>query len=92
MEKRSLLLVNAVLFLSVSCALFANNWLIYLFSAFGLILNISLMLSNFSSNDNTKSTNPTNAPEPNLTEKNLIMEDLDREVTRRRESEQLSKN
>ena len=33
-----------------------------------------------------------NQPEPDISEKNMIMEDLDREVTRRRESEQLSKN
>ena len=85
-------LLNFLLFLSVLFAIYCESKLAYLFCLLGSFLNIFHLFKAWTICDKIDSGNRSATGELNLSEKNMIMEDLDREVTRRREEEKLKKN
>lgn len=64
---------------------------VYFLCVLGLFLNALQFFKGFSVRAKTKPS-PEELSEPNSTEKNRIMEDLDREANRRRKVEQFNKN
>ena len=85
-------LVNVCLFgiLLITFLLDAGTSL--LFIIIGFFINTFFFLKRASHGKPPIDPQKENQSDLDISEKNMIMEDLDREVTRRRESEQLSKN
>jgi hypothetical protein len=92
LRKNSLFLMNSFLFLLVGVAVFSDSIFATLFCLGGVLFNLFLFLKNFLSKSIKEAQMFDSQDELNLHEKDLIMEDLDREVTRRRETKQINKN
>ena len=83
--------LNILFFASLIIAIYFQTGLVYLFCVLGLLLNLLYFFKEFAIRANSSPSNE-GASEPDFTEKNMIMEDLDREAARRREVEQFNKN
>ena len=83
--------LNILFFASLIIAIYFQTGLVYLFCVLGLLLNLLYFFKEFAIRAKS-SPSIEGASEPDFTEKNMIMEDLDREVARRREVEQFNKN
>lgn len=91
-KKNSLFLFNSLLFLLGGGAVFSDSSFAILFCLGGSLFNLFLFLKKFPSESIKDAQRFDSQDELNLHEKDLIMEDLDREVTRRRETKQINKN
>ncbi len=87
-----LYLFNALIFLFVALACYSQTITTFFFCLGGGLLNIFIFLRSFSDRKKNDGESGHFPSEPNLSEKNLIMEDLDREASRRRKLEQFNKN
>ena len=85
-------LVNVCLFGILLTTFLLDSGTSLFFIIMGLFINIFFILKRVSQGKSSTDPQKENQFEPDISEKNMIMEDLDREVTRRRESEHLSKN
>ena len=85
-------LVNVCLFGILLITFLLDTGISLLFIIIGFFINTFFFLKRASHGKPPIDPQKESQPEPDISEKNMIMEDLDREVTRRRESEQLSKN
>ncbi|HAF58793.1 MAG TPA: hypothetical protein DCL00_04310 [Opitutae bacterium] len=83
--------LNILFFASLIIAIYFQTGLVYLFCVLGLLLNLLYFFKEFAIRAKS-SPSIEGASEPDFTEKNMIMEDLDREAARRREVEQFNKN
>lgn len=92
MHNPKIFLLNLLIFVFLILGLYFEARIVYLFCLVGLFLNSFLWLNSFSHRNRTDQADKVIRTEPDLTEKNMIMEDLDREAARRREEEQINKN
>lgn len=83
--------LNILFFASLIMAIYFQTGLVYLFCVLGLLLNLLYFFKELAIRAKS-SPSIEGASEPDFTEKNMIMEDLDREAARRREVEQFNKN
>ena len=90
--KNSAYLVNGLFFIAISLAHFFEVWISFVLSIIGFLLNMFYCYKWFLSKQVLNVPNIDESNELNLSEKDKIMEDLDREATRRRESEKFTKN
>ena len=81
-------ILNILLFTLVGLSFHLGSILVYLICVLGLTLNL---YCTFKKQVNSLKIEKI-ANEPNLSEKDMIMEDLDREANRRRQVQQLNKN
>jgi len=92
LRKNSLFLFNSLLFLLAGGAVFSDSSFAIQFCLGGALFNFFLFIKKFPSKSIQEAQKLDSQDELNLYEKDLIMEDLDREVTRRRETKQINKN
>lgn len=92
MRDPKIFLLNALIFAFLIIGHYFEARMVYLFCILGLSLNSFHWLNSFSHRIREDQADKVIDTETDLTEKNMIMEDLDREVARRREEEQINKN
>ena len=92
MRKNFLFLLNFLLFLVVGLLAFSDSNFAIVFCLGGFLFNLFLFFKKAPSNSIVEAEMNNSQDELNLHEKDQIMEDLDREVTRRRETKQINKN
>jgi ABC-type siderophore export system fused ATPase/permease subunit len=91
-RKNFLFLLNFLLFLLVGLVVFLDSNFAIAFCLVGFLFNLFLFFKKAPLNSIVEAEMINSKDELNLHEKDQIMEDLDREVTRRRETEQFNKN
>jgi len=85
-------LINIILFGMILIGLVSNSKWAYLLVLVGVLLNLFFYLRIFHSKSGFNGSMKASTKEPDWSEKNLIMEDLDKEAARRRKEEELSRN